>query len=189
MTVEEWRLTVSIDIEAMVASDWEHVRAIYLEGIDTGQATFEVEAPSWEEWDAAHHEFSRFVARADARVLGWAALSPVSRRCCYSGVAEVSVYVSANSRGLGIGRRLLVATIAESESHGIWTLQGATFPENEASRRLQKACGFREIGRRERIAQLRGVWRDTILTERRSTTIGTDNHGDSASVARQSFRK
>jgi L-amino acid N-acyltransferase YncA len=189
MTVEEWGFTVKVDIEAMVASDWQHVRAIYLEGIETGQATFEVGSPSWEEWDAAHLKFCRFVARADARVLGWAALSPVSRRCCYSGVAEVSVYVSANSRGLGIGRQLLVATISESESHGIWTLQGATFPDNEASRRLQKACSFREIGRRERIAQLRGVWRDTILTERRSTTIGTDNHGDSASVARQPFRQ
>jgi phosphinothricin acetyltransferase len=161
-----------VDIEAMTPADWAQVRAIYLEGIASGQATFEVEAPSWDKWDSAHHSFARLVARLDGRVAGWAALSPVSRRPCYSGVAEVSVYVGAEHRGRGIGRQLLLATIAESERNGIWTLQGATFPENEASLRLQGACGFREIGRRERIAQLRGVWRDTILTERRSGVVG-----------------
>ncbi|HEY7425797.1 MAG TPA: GNAT family N-acetyltransferase [Gemmataceae bacterium] len=159
-------------IESMTPADWEQVRTIYLEGIATGQATFEVEAPSREEWDAMHYPFGRLVAHRDCRVVGWAALSPVSRRCCYAGVAEVSVYVAADHRGRGIGRTLLMAVIAESERQGIWTLQGATFPENEASLRLQRACGFREIGRRERIAQLRGVWRDTILTERRSTVVG-----------------
>jgi phosphinothricin acetyltransferase len=163
---------MSIDIEAMRPADWEQVRAIYLEGIASGQATFEVEAPTWAEWDAAHHSFARLVALIGARVVGWAALSPVSRRRCYVGVAEVSVYVGADSRGRGIGASLLAAVIAESERQGIWTLQGATFAENEASLRLQRACGFREIGRRERIAQLRGVWRDTILTERRSALVG-----------------
>ena len=159
-------------IEAMTPVDWEQVRAIYMDGIASGNATFEVETPPWEQWDAGHHSFARLVARDAGRVVGWAALSPVSRRRCYAGVAEVSVYVAQEHRGLGIGRRLLLAIIAESEREGVWTLQGATFAENEASLRLQRACGFREIGRRERVAQLRGVWRDTILTERRSPVVG-----------------
>ena len=163
-----------VAIEPMTPADWEQVREIYLEGIASGQSTFEVEAPSWEQWSAAHHPFARLVARADGRVVGWAALSPVSRRRCYAGVAEVSVYVSVEHRGRGTGRQLLLAAIAESERNGIWTLQGATFPGNEASLRLQRACGFREIGRRERIAQLRGVWRDTVLSERRSPVVGAD---------------
>ena len=163
-----------IDIAAMTPADWEQVRAIYLEGIASGQATFEVEAPTWEHWDAVHHPFARLVARSGGRVAGWAALSPVSRRRCYAGVAEVSVYVAAGHRGRGVGRRLLLAVIAEAERHGVWTLQGSTFPENEASLRLQRACGFREVGRRERVARLRGVWRDTVLTERRSPVVGTD---------------
>jgi phosphinothricin acetyltransferase len=159
-------------IEAMTPADWDEVRAIYLEGIAAGQATFEVEAPPWEQWDAGHHPFARLVARSCGRVVGWAALSPVSRRRCYAGVAEVSVYVGAAHRGRGVGRQLLLALTAESERQGVWTLQGATLAENEASLRLQRACGFREIGRRERVAQLRGVWRDTILTERRSAVVG-----------------
>jgi L-amino acid N-acyltransferase YncA len=170
---------MGIDLEPMIPGDWEQVRAIYLEGIASGQATFEAEAPPWEEWDATHHPFARLVARAGGRVVGWAALSPASRRHCYSGVAEVSVYVGAEHRGRGIGRQLLAAVIAESERHGVWTLQGATFPDNAASLWLQKTCGFREIGRRERIAQLRGIWRDTVLTERRSTRVGTDADGAS----------
>jgi phosphinothricin acetyltransferase len=164
---------MSLTIETMTAADGDAVRAIYQEGIASGQATFEVEAPSWEQWDAAHQPFARLVARVNGEMVGWAALSPVSRRRCYAGVAEVSVYVSASHRGQGIGRQLLLAVIAESERHGIWTLQGATFAENAASLRLQRACGFRELGRRERIAQHQGVWRDTILTERRSTVVGT----------------
>jgi L-amino acid N-acyltransferase YncA len=160
-----------VDIEPMTPADWPQVRAIYLDGIASGQATFEIDAPSWEDWDAGHHSFARLLARLDGQVIGWAALSPVSRRGCYAGVAEVSVYVAAAYRGRGVGRRLLLAIISESERHGIWTLQGATFPENEASLRLQEACGFRIIGKRERIAQLHGVWRDTILTERRNTRV------------------
>jgi phosphinothricin acetyltransferase len=163
---------MDVALDAMTPADWESVRAIYLEGITSGLATFETQAPSWEEWDAAHHPFARLVARSEGRVAGWGALSPVSRRRCYAGVAEVSVYIAADCRGRGIGRLLLEALIRESERLGIWTLQGATFAENEASLRLQRACGFREIGRRERIAQLHGVWRDTILTERRSSVIG-----------------
>ncbi len=164
---------MNVNIEEMTPADWGEVQAIYLEGIASGEATFEVEAPSWGHWDAVHHKFARLVARSDGLVAGWTALSPVSRRQCYAGVAEVSVYVGLDHRGRGIGRQLLLAAIAESERQGIWTLQGATFPENEASLRMQRACGFREIGRRERVAQLRGVWRDTVLTERRSTVVGT----------------
>ena len=122
----------------------------------------------------ASDQFGRLVARDEGRVVGWAALSPVSRRPCYAGVAEVSFYVGAAFRGRGIGRRLLEALIRESERHGIWTLQGASFAENEASLRLQSACGFREVGRRERIAQLHGAWRDTVITERRSAVAGAD---------------
>lgn len=161
-------------IEPMTVADWDAVRAIYLEGIATGQATFETDAPSWPDWDAAHHPFGRLVARRDGAVLGWAALAPVSRRQCYAGVAEASVYVAAAGRGQGVGRLLLDALIRAAEQHGIWTLQGATLAENEASLRLQQSCGFRLIGRRQRIAQLNGVWRDTVLTERRSAVVGAD---------------
>jgi phosphinothricin acetyltransferase len=171
------------DIKVMTPAEREQVRAIYLEGIVAGQSTFEVEAPPWEQWHAAHHPFARLVAWSDGRVVGWAALSPVSRRRCYSGVAEVSVYVAADARGQGVGRRLLEAVIAESERQDIWTLQGATFPENEASLRLQRACGFREIGRRERIAELRGVWRDTILTERRSQVVRSNGIAEPSALA------
>ncbi len=156
----------------MTDADWPQVRLSYQEGIATGQATFEKEVPSWTEWDAAHLPVCRLVARRAGAVVAWAALSPVSRRCCYSGVAEASVYVRASERGRGLGRALLEALIAASEGQGIWTLQGTTFAENEASLRLQARCGFRVVGRRERIAQLDGVWRDTVLTERRSSRVG-----------------
>ena len=156
----------------MTAADWEAVRAIYQAGIATGDATFETAAPPWEQWDAAHLAVGRLVARAAAGVVGWAALSPVSKRRVYAGVAEVSLYVAAAHRGCGVGAALLRALIAESERLGIWTLQGGTFPENAASLRLQESCGFRVVGRRERIGQMNGVWRDTILTERRSPVVG-----------------
>ncbi len=167
-------ISAGLEIAEMAPADWETVRSIYVEGIAFGQATFEVDAPTWDEWNAAHHPFARLVARLAGRIVGWAALSPVSRRACYAGVAEVSVYVAGDHRGQRIGRQLLLAEIAESERRGIWTLQGATFAENEASLRLQRACGFREIGRRERIGRLRGVWRDTVLMERRSPVVGVD---------------
>ena len=161
-----------IEIVPLMPEHWPQVRAIYLEAIAGGQATFETDAPSWEHWDACHLAFGRFVARRPSEVLGWAALVPVSSRKCYQGVAEVSVYVCADCRSGGIGRLLLQQAIATSEAHGIWTLQGATFADNTASLRLQAACGFRVIGRRLRIAQLNGVWKDTILTERRSAVVG-----------------
>jgi len=160
-------------IEPMRPVDWPRVREIYLEGIATGHATFEVDAPSWAQWDAAHLASARLVAR-HSEIVGWAALSPISQRCAYGGVAEVSVYVSALSRGAGVGQALLRALIEESERNGIWTLQAGIFPENSASIALHLALGFREVGRRERIGKLKGVWRDTILLERRSTTIGRD---------------
>jgi L-amino acid N-acyltransferase YncA len=164
----------SFTIELMRAGDWPVVRAIYLEGIATGEATFETQAPSWEEWDAAHLPFARLVARAGDTVSGWAAPGPVSRRKAYAGVAEVSVYVAVHSRGKGIGRALLERLIQESEQNGIWTLQAAVFPENAATLALHKGCGFREVGRRERISKLNVSWRDTILLERRSKTVGVD---------------
>lgn len=163
-----------MNIVPMTPEDWPQVRAIYEEGIATRQATFETDAPSWEQWDAAHLTRCRLVARADEGVLGWAALSPVSRRRCYAGVAEVSVYVRASARGRGVGTALLGRLITDSEREGIWTLQGATFPDNAASLRLQARFGFRVVGRRERIARMDGVWRDTVLTERRSPRVGAD---------------
>lgn len=155
----------------MKASDWQQVRAIYLEGIRSGHSTFETEAPSWEKWDEGHLQFARLVMRDGETVLGWAALSPVSKRDVYRGVAEVTVYVSENACGKGIGRALLEALIDESEKNGVWTLQASIFPENTASVQLHLRCGFREVGRRERIAMLNGVWRDTLLFERRAATI------------------
>lgn len=155
-------------IDQMRASDWEQVRAIYLEGIRSGHSTFETNAPAWEKWDEGHLQFARLVMRDGETILGWAALSPVSRRDVYRGVAELTVYVSENARGRGIGRALLEALIDESEKNGIWTLQASIFPENTASIQLHLRCGFREVGRRERIAMLKGVWRDTLLFERRS---------------------
>lgn len=161
-------------IEVMHPDDWPAVRSIYLEGIATGHATFETEAPSWQDWDESHHQFGRLVARKADRVVGWAALSPVSRRQVYSGVAEVSVYVSGDSRGKGVGRALLESLISESEKNGIWTLQASVFPDNAATIGLHRACGFHEVGRRERIGRLNRTWRDTLLLERRSQVVGID---------------
>jgi L-amino acid N-acyltransferase YncA len=163
---------IQIIIRPMTSGDWPDVSAIYLQGIATGQATFETAAPEWPAWDAAHRADCRLVARRAGQVVGWAALSPVSGRCVYGGVAEVSVYVAEDARGQGIGRALLLGLIDASEAAGIWTLQAGIFPENEASARLHESCGFRVVGRRERIGQLHGVWRDTLLLERRSRRAG-----------------
>lgn len=161
-------------IGSMTADNWAAVRAVYLEAIATGQATFETEAPSWETWDSAHLSFARLVAHDGKDMVGWAALSPVSQRKAYAGVAEVSVYVAAHSRGKGVGKALLERLIQESERDGIWTLQAAVFPENATTIALHEAFGFRQVGRRERISKLNGNWRDTILLERRSRTVGVD---------------
>jgi L-amino acid N-acyltransferase YncA len=161
-------------IDTMKESDWEQVRSIYLEGIATGDATFETDAPPWEKWNAGHLPSCRLVARSGDTVRGWAALSPVSSRCVYGGVAEVSIYIGRDYRGMGLGRALLMALITESEKNGLWTLQAGIFPENRASIDLHKSCGFREVGRRERIGKMDGRWRDTVLLERRSSIAGID---------------
>ena len=161
-------------IDALRAEDWDGVRAVYIEGIATQAATFETEAPSWEQWDTSHLDVCRLVARDEGLILGWAALSPVSSRCVYAGVAEVCVYVAAAARAHGVGRALLQALIANSERLDIWTLQAGVFPENAASLAICRHCGFREVGRRERLGKLRGVWRDVPLIERRSRTVGLD---------------
>jgi len=156
----------------MRESDWPAVRDIYREGISTGDATFETDAPEWAAWDAGHLPVCRLVARHEDTIGGWAALSPVSKRPAYAGVAEVSIYVSAHYRGRGLGRRLLGALISASEAREIWTLQAAIFPENRASIVLHEKLGFRTVGRRDRIAQRNGKWRDTVLLERRSEAVG-----------------
>jgi len=161
-------------IDGLRSEDWEQVRAIYLEGIATGHATLETTAPPWEKWDADHLRQPRLVARDGSTVLGWAALSPVSGRCVYGGVAEVSVYVAAEARGRGVGRALLERLIPASEDEGIWTLQAGVFPENEPSLALHRRCGFRVVGRRERLGKLGTTWRDVVLLERRSRTVGKD---------------
>jgi L-amino acid N-acyltransferase YncA len=163
---------VAVAIAPMRPADWDGVRRIYAEGIATGNATFETEPPPWEAWDRAHRPDCRFVAREGAEILGWAALSKVSERCAYGGVAEVSVYVAGNARGRGLGRRLLEELVRASEEAGIWTLQAGIFPENSASIAIHERCGFRKVGVRERLGRLRGVWRDVALLERRSPRVG-----------------
>ncbi len=162
-------------VEPMIVGDAAAVLAIYAEGVATGNATFQTEIPEWAEWDAAHLEAPRLVARAaDGAVLGWCALSPVSRRAVYAGVAEESVYVAASARGRGVGRALLEAMVRASEDAGIWTMQTGIFPENEVSIALHEACGFRVVGRRERIGRQFGRWRDVVFMERRSTVAGVE---------------
>jgi L-amino acid N-acyltransferase YncA len=152
--------------------DWEAVRAIYLEGIATGNSTFEQSAPDWHTWDQGHLPSCRLVARAGGEVLGWNALSPVSRRQVYAGVAEFSIYVAERARGRGIGAALLKALIEVSEREGIWTLQSGIFPENTASLELCRRFGFRVVGTRERVGNMNGRWRDVVLLERRSVIAG-----------------
>ena len=159
-------------ITPLTPDDWPAVRAIYAEGIATGQATFETAVPDWPAWDAARLACCRLAARGGAALVGWATLGPVSARPVYGGVAEVSVYVAAAARGQGVGRALLAALVAASEAAGIWTLQASIFPENAASLALHRACGFRVVGRRERIGLHHGTWRDTLMLERRSSRVG-----------------
>ena len=153
------------------SSDWPEVARIFREGIETGNATFETEVPSWEDWDAVHLPEHRLAAERDGQVVGWIALVPVSPRECYAGVAEVSAYVAEEARGEGVGSALLTAVIDSSERAGIWTLQTGVFPENAVSLRLLQRFGFRVVGTRERIGRLHGVWRDVVLVERRSEVI------------------
>lgn len=166
---------MAVEICEMTGNHWNDVSDIYAQGIATGIATFEAEPPDWEQWDKSHLAFGRFVARDEGEIVAWGALSPVSGRYCYRGVAEVSIYVRDGLRGRGIGRLLMEAIIQDSEQNGIWTLQGGTFRHNQASLKLQQACGFRVIGHRERIGQLNGRWMDTVLTERRSVVVGVSD--------------
>ncbi len=161
-----------IQIQALLPEQADAVLAIYGEGLQSGQATFNTALPSWQEWDAAHLLHTRLIATENSKVLGWVALLPVSSRACYKGVAEFSIYIAKESRGRGIGNLLMEAMIKESEANGIWTLQSATFATNAASIALQQKFGFRIIGVRERIAQLNAVWHNTVMLERRSKCTG-----------------
>ena len=159
-------------ITAMLPKHWPAVKAIYEAGLATGNASFQASAPTWEEWDAAHLKHSRLVGTEGQTIVGWAALTPVSGRCVYAGVAEVSVYIDTANRGKGIGKFLLNELINESEKNGLWTLQAGIFPENTASVQLHEKCGFRFIGTREKIGKMGDRWRDTVLLERRSKIVG-----------------
>jgi L-amino acid N-acyltransferase YncA len=163
---------MNLKITPMRPADWPAVREIYGEGMATGNATFETELPDWEKWNSSHRQDCRLIAREGEQILGWAALSPVSARRVYAGVAEVSVYVAAAARGGGVGQALLRMLIEESERHDIWTLQAGVFPENIASIALHKHCGFCEVGLRHRIGKLGETWRDVLLLERRSHQVG-----------------
>ena len=160
-------------IRELLPNDWPSDRKIYAQGIATGQATLEISPPEWELWDQSHVANLRYVAVSDSgEVAGWAALTPVSGRCVYAGVAEVSIYIAEAFRGQKIGDLLLKHLIIESEGKGYWTLQAGIFPENPASIRLHENNGFRIIGYREKIGKMKGAWRDVNLLERRSKTIG-----------------
>lgn len=164
-----------ITVEEMKPGDWPAVREIYRAGLDSGQASFETEVPDWEKWNAKYQAPLRLVARDETgEVLGWAALTEISVRRVYAGVREVSVYVAPAARGGGVGEALLRALINASEREGIWMLQSGVFLENQPSIRLHQKCGFRQVGRRERIAKREGIWRDTLLLERRSNVAGID---------------
>jgi len=167
-------------IRPLEPADWPAVRAIYAEGIATGHATFATDPGEWADWDGSHFPRCRLVAEEDGAVLGWAALSFVSDRCVYGGVGEISVYVAAASRGRGLGGKLLAALVEASEQAGFWTLQAGVFPENEASVAIHERCGFRVVGRRERLGRMHGVWRDVLLLERRSAVVGVDEPGAKA---------
>ena len=169
-----------ISFEQLLPGHWPQVKAIYLEGIKTGNATFETSAPEWEEWNKAHVESCRLVAKVNDEVAAWAALTAVSGRCVYAGVGEVSVYVAEKFRGQGIGKQLLKKLIEASEenpqdaAHNFWTLQAGIFPENISSIKIHESLGFKIIGKHERIGKMHGVWRDTLLLERRSEKVGVD---------------
>jgi len=163
-----------MQIREMHPADWDSVARIYADGIATGYATFEKSIPTFETWDNAHLRSCRMVVVDNDKIIGWVALSPVSSRCVYGGVAEVSVYVAKEHFGRGVGKILMHHLISESEKIGIWTLQSGIFPENKASIALHNKVGFRYIGKRERIGQLDGIWKDNLLFERRSKTVGID---------------
>ena len=156
----------------MTPEDWPRVKQIYECGIATGHATFQNAAPDWEEWDKSHIQSCRLVARDGELVIGWAALTSVSGRCVYAGVAELSVYIDEGYRGKGNGDKLLKELILQSELHQFWTLQAGIFPENISSIKMHLSNGFRILGTREKIGKMNGIWRDTVLLERRSKIVG-----------------
>lgn len=162
-------------IEEMTHKDWDGVAKIYLEGINTGKATFQTEIPSWDDWNNGHIKTCRLVARLGDKVLGWGALSPTSSRCVYAGVAEVSIYIGEEHRGQGVGKSILETLVKMSEENGFWTLQSGIIKENIESIELHKSCGFREIGVRERLGKMsNGEWHDVVLMECRSKKVGID---------------
>ncbi|MBV7271363.1 N-acetyltransferase [Clostridium sp. PL3] len=166
---------MNYEIGVMIKEDWEEVARIYLEGINTGKATFQSDIPAWENWNNSHITSCRLVARLGNKILGWAALSPTSSRCVYAGVAEVSIYIGEEYRGKGIGKALLTNLVKLSEEDGFWTLQSGIIRENAASIALHKACGFRELGIREKVAKMsNGKWHDVVLMERRSKVVGVN---------------
>jgi phosphinothricin acetyltransferase len=163
---------LALEIRDLRPDDWPEVARILAEGIATGNATFETEVPSWKAWSTGHLPEHRLVAERDGHVVGWIALAPVSSRCCYAGVSEVSLYVGEEARGEGVGTGLLAALVESAERAGIWTLETGVFPENEASLGLLQRVGFRIVGTRERIGRLHGTWRDVVFLERRSEVVG-----------------
>lgn len=163
-----------IIIDTMQPGDWESIRSLYLEALPSGDATFETTAPDWEAWNRSRLPFARLVARSAGSIIGWTALSPVSGRFLYAGVAEVSLYVAASARGKGLGRALLNRLIEESERHGVWSLQATILRENRVSIALHGLCGFREVGVLERVGKFNRQWRDLVLLERRSSIVGID---------------
>ena len=167
-------MNTNMKFRKLEKEDWPQVSSIYQQGLLTENATFEVDAPNWTDWNKGHLLTCRFVAELGNEIIGWSALSPVSSRCVYGGVAEVSVYVLDNYSGQKIGTKLLEQLIKESENNGIWTLQAGVFPENKGSLRIHEKLGFRKVGYREKIGKLKGIWRDTVLLERRSNKIGIE---------------
>lgn len=161
-----------MEIRNILPQDYAQLAEIYKQGVETGIATFQNDIPDWESWDKSHLSKGRLGAFEGERMLGWAALTPVSSRCVYAGVAEVSIYIASGERGRGVGEMLLQQLITQSEQAGLWTLQSGIFPENKGSIRLHEKCGFRPIGYREKIGQKDGVWKDNIIMERRSKTVG-----------------
>lgn len=165
---------MEVEFRPMTRDDWEQVSEIYRQGIETCNATFETEIPSWDKWDSDHVRSCRIVASIKDLVVGWAALKPYSSRKVYSGVGMISIYISNEYKGLKVGTRLLGRLIEESENEGFWTLQSGIFPENSASIKLHQNCGFRIVGQREKIGRMNGIWRDTLMLERRSRKVGID---------------
>lgn len=165
---------INVLIKPMTRDSWEEVARIYESGIATKNSTFQTTAPDWDSWDNAHRKDCRLIALIDNKIIGWAALSPVSSRCVYAGVAEVSVYIDIQYRGKGIGTELMKSLINESELNGIWSLQAGIFPENTGSIKLHHQNGFRTIGIKHRVGKMDNTWRDVVMLERRSNIIGID---------------